>query len=247
MSFKNNNSKKILKTALITGSEGQLGRQFVAGLNSLNYKVIAFDIINEPINQDVDYFKVDIRDPDQIKNAIENIDNLDILINNAGVSCFSPFESRTIDELNNVIDVNLKGTIFMTQAIFKKYFKKQKYGCIVNIGSVYGKVSGDMRIYKEEDRRTPEIYGATKAAVINLTKYFAAYMAPYNVRVNSISPGGVYNNQSEDFVRKYSNKVPLGRMANENEFQTALEFLISHRSSYVTGQDIVVDGGLLVY
>ena len=103
------------------------------------------------------------------------------------------------------------------------------------------------QIYNKGDRRTPEIYGATKAAVINLTKYFAAYMASSNVRVNSISPGGVYNNQSDDFVRKYSNKVPLGRMANENELQSALEFLISNRSSYVTGQNIVVDGGLLVY
>ena len=104
-------------------------------------------------------------------------------------------------------------------------------------------VSGDMRIYKNGDRRTPEIYGATKAAVINLTKYFATYMAPNNVRVNCISPGGIYNNQDNDFVENYSKKVPMNRMGNENELLSTVEYLLSDQSSYVTGQNIIVDGG----
>ena len=103
-----------------------------------------------------------------------------------------------------------------------------------------------MRLYAEGDRRTPEIYGASKAAVINLTKYFAAYMAP-NVRVNCISPGGIFNNQDSDFVQMYSRKVPMERMGKEEELLSTLEYLISDESSYVTGQNIVVDGGLTAW
>jgi NAD(P)-dependent dehydrogenase (short-subunit alcohol dehydrogenase family) len=101
-----------------------------------------------------------------------------------------------------------------------------------------------MSIYNEGDRRTPEIYGATKAAVINLTKYFATYMAPNNVRVNCISPGGIYNNQDKEFIEKYSRKVPMNRMGYADELLGSLEYLLSDKSSYVTGQNIVVDGGL---
>jgi NAD(P)-dependent dehydrogenase (short-subunit alcohol dehydrogenase family) len=111
------------------------------------------------------------------------------------------------------------------------------------MGSIYGMVSGDMGIYNEGDRRTPEIYGASKAAVINLTKYFSAYMAPDNVRVNCISPGGIFNHQDKDFVTKYSNKVPMNRMGFEDELSSTLEYLLSSESSYVTGQNIAVDGG----
>ena len=100
------------------------------------------------------------------------------------------------------------------------------------------------KIYSKGDRRTPEIYGSTKAGVINLTKYLAAYMAPFNVRVNSISPGGVFNSQDKKFVENYSNKVPLGRMARAEELKSTLRFLIDEGSSYLTGENIVVDGGL---
>ena len=142
-----------------------------------------------------------------------------------------------------VMNVNLKGNILMTQLVYNKYFKVNKNGTIINIGSIYGIVSGDMSLYNEDDRRTPEIYGATKAAVINLTKYFATYMAQNNVRVNCISPGGIYNNQDKEFIEKYSRKVPMNRMGHADELLGSLEYLLSDKSSYVTGQNIVVDGG----
>ena len=100
-----------------------------------------------------------------------------------------------------------------------------------------------MNIYREGDRRTPEIYGASKAGLIHLTKYMSAYMAPFNVRVNSISPGGVFNNQDPKFVKKYSNKVPLNRMAKPSDLKSSLAFLTSPNSSYLTGQNIIIDGG----
>tara|TARA_B100000315_G_scaffold164043_1_gene152635 strand:- start:6026 stop:6739 length:714 start_codon:yes stop_codon:yes gene_type:complete len=237
-----------MKVALITGSESQLGKVYINRLLELNYRIIGFDAFPETENSRIEYFRVDITSQREISSVIEKIQgNIDVLVNNAGVSVFSSFEERTEEELDFVMGANLKGTILMIQAVFNRFFKPQKKGCIVNIGSIYGVVAGDMRIYNEEDRRTPEIYGATKAAVINLTKYFAAYMAPYNVRVNCISPGGIFNHQDSEFVSKYSLKVPMGRMGKETELLSTLEYLVSDESCYVTGQNIVVDGGLTVW
>ncbi len=235
-----------MKTVLITGSEGQLGSTYISRLLNLGHNVIGFDIVPQTKHKKIIYSKVDITKPQQIENALENLKSnttIDVLVNNAGVAVFTPFEERTEEDLDYVINVNLKGTIFMTQVVFNKFFKPQKKGCIVNIGSLYGVVSSDMGIYREDDRRSPEIYAATKAAVIQLTRYFAAYMAPYNVRVNCISPGGIFNHQDSEFVRKYSQKVPMGRMGDEKELLTTLEYLISDNSSYVTGQNILIDGG----
>ena len=209
----------------------------------MNYQVIGFDKADQ-VNNDIIFHQVDITKSTEITNALNDLNHeIHLLINNAGVSVFSPFEKRTEEELDQVINVNRKGTILITQAIFNRYFKPNKSGCIVNMGSIYGVVAGDMKIYNEGDRRTPEIYGATKASVINLTKYFAAYMAPYNVRANCISPGGIFNNQSEKFVTNYSRKVPMNRMGNDKELLSTLEYLISEDSSYLTGQNIIVDGG----
>ena len=236
-----------MKNVIITGSEGQLGRCFVSKLKALEYQVIGFDLADQ-VNDNIIYCQVDITNRSEIENALDELSqDIDILINNAGVSVFSPFEDRTDDELDFVIGVNLKGTILMTQAIFNRYFKHKKNGCVVNIGSIYGVIAGDMRLYNQGDRKTPEIYGATKAAVINLTKYFAAYMADYNVRVNCMSPGGILNNQDSEFIKKYSHKVPMARMGNEKDLLSTLEYLISDNSSYITGQNVVIDGGLTVW
>ncbi len=232
-----------MKTAVITGSEGQIGRVFSSKLAQLGYMVIGIDIVSEQSSSVDSYYQVDITQKSEIERVINNFDNVNVLINNAGTSAFSSFEDRTMEEIDVVMDVNIKGTILMTQLIYNNFFKEKKEGSIINMGSIYGMVSGDMRIYNEGDRRTPEIYGATKAAVINLTKYFSAYMAPDNVRVNCISPGGIFNHQDKDFVIKYSNKVPMKRMGFEDELSSTLEYLLSDGSSYVTGQNIVVDGG----
>ena len=238
-----------MKTAIITGSEGQLGKVFVEELLRLDFHVIGIDILEESNNEKIQYIQADITSKSSIEAKLSSstINKVDLLINNAGTSIFTPFEERTEEELDLVIGVNIKGLIFMTQTVFNYFLKPQKSGCIVNIASIYGLVAGDMNIYAEGDRRTPEIYGATKASVINLTKYFAAYMAPLNIRVNAISPGGVFNYQDNRFVQKYSNKVPLGRMANSSELLSTLKYLISEESTYVTGENIVVDGGLTTW
>ena len=233
-----------MKTAIITGSEGQLGQSFVSKLLELDYKVIGIDLV-EQVNDQIIYYKADITKKHEIESVLDSCnENVTVLINNAGTSVFSPFEERTEDEINLVMNVNIKGNILMTQLVYNNYFKANNKGNIINIGSIYGMVSGDMRIYNDGDRRTPEIYGATKAAVINLTKYFATYMAPNNVRVNCISPGGIFNEQDKDFIENYSKKVPMSRMGSEDELMSTIEYLLSEKSSYVTGQNIVIDGGL---
>jgi len=235
------------KTALITGSEGQLGRVFVSKLLDLGYQVVGFDLKNKSQNSQSTYYKVDISKPHQIEMALAKIDNVDLLINNAGTFVFTPFEERTESELDSLIGSHLKGTIFMTKAVFNKFFKPKSSGCVVNIGSIYGVVAADMGIYNQGDRRAPEIYGAVKAAIINLTKYFSVYMAPYKVRVNCISPGGVFNHQNPEFIEKYSARVPMGRMIKDQELLSTLEYLTSDDSSYTTGQNITVDGGLTAW
>ena len=123
---------------------------------------------------------------------------------------------------------------------------KKNNGCIINIASVYGVVSPDPRIYGKSGRNNSEVYGASKAAIIALTRYLAVHLAPH-VRVNAISPGGIYNHQSEDFVKNYENRTPLGRMANTEDIVGAAVFLASDASRYITGQNIVVDGGFTLW
>jgi len=232
-----------MNTAIITGSEGQLGQLFVLQLKRLGFKVIGIDLADQ-VNDEITYYQADITKKAEIDAVLSHHDeNISVLINNAGISVFKSFEERTEEEIDAVMDVNIKANILMSQAVFNKYYKSDNTGNIINIGSIYGVVSGDMRIYKNGDRRTPEIYGATKAAVINLTKYFATYMAPNNVRVNCISPGGIFNEQDKDFIDNYSKKVPMSRMGSEDELMSTIEYLLSEKSSYVTGQNIVVDGG----
>ena len=132
-------------------------------------------------------------------------------------------------------------------SLFDVAFGLQNLGdtIIVNVGSIYGLVAGDMSLYNKNDRKTSEIYGASKAAVIHLTKYLANYMGKFNVRVNCISPGGVLNKklQKKNFIKKYSKKPSLGRMANSKEILNTLIFLLNEDSDYITGQNLIVDGG----
>lgn len=238
-----------MKKIIITGCEGQLGRVFVDHLVAMGNIIIGIDVAPSTDNPLLDHYsQVDITDSNSIDHFFKNYDDsVDVLINNAGVSVFTPFEERTVDEIAYVLDVNVKGTILMTQNVFTRHFKAKKQGCIVNIGSIYGVCAGDMRLYNEGDRRTPEIYGASKAAVINLTKYFSAYMAPYHVRVNCLSPGGIQHTQDNEFVKKYANKVPMTRMGEAKELLSTIDYLIDGDSSYLTGQNIIIDGGFTVW
>ncbi len=242
------------KTILITGANGQLGQGLTSGLLKHGAFIYITDIQeeidkkfseklkNKKLNN-YQYIKMDISSEDSIIQAQTAINrSIDVLINNAGIAVFTPFEQRSEKELDQVLNVNLKGTILCSK-IFSQKMIQNKKGKIINVGSIYGTVPPDKKIYGNSDRNSSEIYGATKAGVIQLTKYLATYLAEYNIKVNTVSPGGIFNNQKEAFVDNYTKKTPLKRMAVVQDFIGIVCFLSSDESNYITGQNIIVDGG----
>ena len=242
------------KTVLITGASGQLGKVLCQGFLDAGSKVIGVDLIidDSKIIQDgkISYYPLDITVKQSVKNLFAKLykkyNSVDVLINNAGVSTFEPFEDRSEELFDWVLNVNLKGTFLCIQEFFRRQ-KNQGKGNIVNIASVYGLISPDPRIYRKGDRKNSEVYGATKAGIIQMTKYFAVHFSEKNIRVNAISPGGIFNPenpQSESFIGEYSKCNPIGRMANAEEMIGAILYLASDASTYVTGHNLVVDGGM---
>jgi NAD(P)-dependent dehydrogenase (short-subunit alcohol dehydrogenase family) len=175
-----------------------------------------------------------------------------ILINNAAIDAppnsdeqdTGPFETYPESSWQIMMDVNLKGTFFACQVI-GGHMAKSGGGNIINISSLYGVLSPDQRIYeyKEKPFFKPAAYSVSKAGVLGLTKYLATYWANHNVRVNTLTLGGVFNHQDETFLNNYVNKVPLGRMASEDDYNGAILFLASDASSYMTGSNLIIDGG----
>ena len=247
---KNNFSKK---TFLVTGSCGQLGSNTVKKLIKMNANIIAVDLkFKKKIkSKKIKYFELDISQSDMVDQLFANLKKkklyIDVLINNAGVSFFNPFEKRTEEELNNTINVNLKGTFYLIKN-FSKYSKRSNsIKKIINLSSIYSVISPDPTIYIGNDRRNSEIYGATKAGINQMTRYFSVHLAKKNILVNSVSPGGIFNNsspQSKSFIRKYCQKNPMKRMASVNEISNFILFMSSDECSYLNGQNIILDGGM---
>ncbi len=256
------------KIAVVTGGNGQLGTEYVKTLVLSGTKVAIFDvtkILNEELKKlskkyPIKLFTLDITNKKQIEKALKEIEinwgTPNILVNNAAVD--SPpganpkenqsFENYSIKTWNTVMNVTLTGTFLCCQVIGGKMSEKGG-GSIVNICSTYGLVSPNQSIYEYRKAKTavpfvkPVAYSVSKSGVLNLTRYLATYWAKKNVRVNTLTPGGVFNNQDEEFLKNYNSLVPMGRMAKRNEFNGALLFLVSDASSYMTGSNIVVDGG----
>ena len=155
---------------------------------------------------------------------------------------FADFEHYPEEAWDQVHDVNLKGAFLMSQAALP-FFKKNKVGVIVNISSTYGNVSANKSIYGDSGINSPVAYGTSKAALINFTRYLATHLADQNIRANCLSPGGVFNNQSEEFISNYTRLTPLGRMAEAEDDQGAILFLMSDASKYMTGANLIVDWG----
>ena len=235
-----------MKKVIITGANGQLGKVFTQALIDKGYFVYAVDINTNNL-KDTERLKpihLDIVNEIEVQQFFSSIQDLDILINNAGIGVFTPFEDRTATEFKKVMEVNLLGLFLMSQSAIK-IMKKCNGGKIVNIASIYGSTSSDERIYGTSGRNNSEVYSATKAGVINLTKYMAAHFGKYNIQTNSLSPGGIFNNQTEDFVLNYEYKTPMNRMGNVQDLLSTLFYLISEDTGYTNGQDIAVDGGFL--
>ena len=243
------------KIVLITGCSGQIGREITKLYLSLGTKVYGFDLNPLKINNKNFFFtRIDITNQKKIKFELENIfkkeKRIDIIINNAATSVFTSIEKRNNNELQKVFDLNVQSVINLIKYYYinnKKY--NLKSSSIINIASIYGFLSPDFKIYKKGERFSAEIYGATKASIIQMTKYFAVLFAKNNIRVNAISPGGILNKrlQTSRFIKNYSKRVPLNRMGNVEDLFTALVYLSSDYSKYGTGQNIIVDGGLSLH
>lgn len=250
------------RTIIITGAAGLLGSQYADGLSQVGANVVLADIslpqckileknIKNKYSTNPFSVKLDLTKQSSIKSMVSSIkkkySKIDVLVNNAAYQGnkkirSSGFENLKLDTWNQAIDVNLTGVFLCCQEVGKQMLK-QKNGNIINIASIYGIVAADQRIYGKSGQNSAAFYAATKSAIINLTRYLASYWNRTGIRVNTLSPGGVENNQDSTFKKKYSEKTMLGRMAKKDEYVGALIYLASDASSYMTGANLVVDGG----
>lgn len=258
------------KTAVITGGLGILGKNFCRGLAEAGANIAIIDLITDDANGfaksiETDYsvkcafYPCDVSIPEQVQTTIDQIaadfGEINILLNNAGgkssdiKACFAPFEDYSFKIWREIMSVNIDGVFLVAQAVGKQMIKQKKGGSIIQTGSIYGLVAPDQRIYEGSNYlgtqiNSPAVYTASKAAVLGLTKYLACYWAKDNIRVNSICPGGVESGQNDIFVKNYSNRIPMERMAKAEEMVGAVLYLASDNSAYTTGENITVDGGL---
>jgi NAD(P)-dependent dehydrogenase (short-subunit alcohol dehydrogenase family) len=258
------------KAVVITGGLGQLGRQFSLALLDRGAKVTILDVqVDEQkiadrfgkrhSDDNLFFLPVDITNRDSLVNGLNKViarwGAPHALINSAALD--SPpnapteenglFESYPENSWDRVMEVNVKGAFLCCQ-VFGGKMAEAGRGSIINICSTYGIVSPDQRIYEYRNRDgqsffKPVAYSASKSALLNLTRYLATYWAHKNIRVNTLTFGGVFNNQDEEFLEGYCARVPLGRMAREDEYNGAVIFLTSDASSYMTGSNLVIDGG----
>jgi NAD(P)-dependent dehydrogenase (short-subunit alcohol dehydrogenase family) len=197
-------------------------------------------------------FQIDLEDEKQIRRGFGDFlnwsDRIDILINNAAfvgtdniAGWSAPFEQQEMAAFRRAIEVNLTAGFLLSQ-LAAPHLRRSGHGAIVNIGSTYGLVGPDWSLYEGTEMANPAAYAASKGGILQLTRWLATTLAPH-IRVNAISPGGIARGQDEAFVARYRARTPLGRMATENDFRGALCFLASDASAYVTGHNLVVDGG----
>jgi len=260
------------RVAIITGGVGLLGTEFCRTLAEAGAAVAVVDLNASASQGTADSLMksgykalavpADITQPDSINAMVEKVlsefGRLDILVNSAALDPkFDPdavkkgmapgaFEDYPLEQWNAAMNVNLTGMFLVTQACVKPMIAQGKKGSVINICSTYGLNGPDQRIYVKDGQRVafkPVYYTVTKAGVMGFTKYLAAYYAGTEIRVNALTPGGVFNNHEDYFVKNYSAKTIIGRMANKDEMNGALLFLASQASSYMTGNNVVVDGG----
>jgi len=232
-------------TVAIVDIDEEMARQKIAGLNydNLRNKLLVYQADVSVKDQVIDTFRKIHLEFGRINGLVNcfhfkgNTRKLDTSSN-----FFAGFEDYPEEAWDMVHNVNLKGTFLMSQAAIP-YLKKAGGGVIVNISSTYGNVSANKSIYGNSGINSPVAYATSKAAIINLTRYIATHYAEHGIRSNVLSPGGVYNNQSDEFVINYSRLTPLNRMASAEEYQGAILFLMSEASSYMTGANLIVDGG----
>lgn len=259
------------KVALVVGGRGRLGSSFCKALAAQGVIVISADISDLKTGSKIDGIEdvsVDVTDPDSVNHMVDHVlstyQRIDILVytvTGKSLDAYSPYTDSTLKGWRHITQIELDGLFLMSQAV-GRVMEKQKGGNMVFVSSIYGLVANDHRIYAksnldkvynpngQQTKRmcSPAVYNVVKAGVISLARYLAAYWAEAGIRVNVITPGGVsHPDENKDFVEAYSNRVPMGRKAEINEMDGALLYLVSDTASYVTGHNLVVDGGWTIW
>lgn len=256
------------KIAFVTGGARNLGYDMALALaeagadvaisaRSLDRAAAAAEKIAGITGRTVLPLQLEITDEGQVEAVVVSIlakfGRIDILVNNAGnvtsTPETAPFEKRSLSDWQNTIATNLTGVFLCSKHVVAKAMKLQRSGVIINIGSTTGVIGKDRRVYKGTSMGGATLdYHAAKGGVISMTRDMAVYLAPENIRVNCISPGGFWRNQPEAFVKAYSETIPMGRMGQDGkEMKGAVVFLASEASSYCTGHNLVIDGGLSIW
>ncbi|TME34094.1 MAG: SDR family oxidoreductase [Chloroflexi bacterium] len=259
------------RVALVTGGAGLLGRRYCEALLQAGARVVIGDVDGagaEALAAELDTertlgLKLDVTNEasvnDATQRAVQRFKRLDILVNNAALTVrggserlspadyFAPFESYKREVWQRAVDVNLTGMLLCAQAAGRQMLHQDPPGGVM---LTYGVVAPDQRVYDgvrspyaDATFNTPVSYAVTKTAVLGLTRYLATYWGKNNIRVNALTPHGVYDNHDDAFVRNFVYRSPLGRMARNDEYRGALLFLVSDASSYMTGANLIVDGG----
>jgi len=257
------------KTVLVTGAAGLQGQRVTRGLAAHGADIAVVDIeadgaaelatsLAEEYDVKAQPFVCDVSQPKSVgemtAKVIDAFGSIHVLHNNAAgktadvADFFTPFEEFSYQVWQEIMNVNIGGMFLVAQAVGKHMAGRGKGGSIIQTASTYGLVGPDFRIYEGShylghEITTPAVYSASKAAVVGLTRYLATYWGQNNIRVNTLVPGGIESGQNQSFVDNYSSRTPLGRMARADEMVGAVVYLASEASSYLTGQEIVVDGG----
>jgi NAD(P)-dependent dehydrogenase (short-subunit alcohol dehydrogenase family) len=251
------------RVALITGGAGHLGRTFAEALAELGASVVIVDRATDACAAAADTLRrhaggealgvsADLADPAApaavVARALEAFGRIDVLVNNAAFTGASglegyavPFPDQSLEAWDAALRVNLTVAFLLVKAA-RAALEVSGNGVVVNVASIYGVVGPNMGLYEGTTMGNPAAYGATKGGLVQLTRYLATVLAP-KVRVNAISPGGIERGQDEAFVRRYASLTPLRRMGREEDLKGVMAFLASDASAYVTGQNLLVDGG----
>jgi len=252
------------KVVVVTGGAGLIGQEFVraiieqngiaiiADINKNEGQRVSNELSNKLKSNKIDFFELDITSKKSLQECISYLDNkygrIDALVNNAyprNKNYGRHFFDVEYDDFVENVGMNLGGCITPSQ-LFSLYFQKQGYGNIINISSIYGVISPKFEIYNNTEMTMPVEYAAIKSGMLHLTKYMAKYFKGKSIRVNAISPGGILNGQSKNFLREYNNQCSGKGMLDASDLSGTLIFLLSNMSQHINGQNIIVDDGFIL-
>jgi NAD(P)-dependent dehydrogenase (short-subunit alcohol dehydrogenase family) len=236
------------KVIIVTGGNGLIGKEIIKSIEREGGLCMNFDINHE--NDIKNYLvKCDITNKSSVIDSIKFVHTyfgrIDGLVNNAYPRTKDwglKFEDIPLDSWKENVDWQLNSYFFITQQV-AAYMKESRKGSIVNIGSMYGVVGPDFTVYDGTTMTMPAAYAAIKGGIVNFTRYLSSYLGPHQIRINVVSPGGIFDNQNPIFVENYNKKVPMRRTGLPDDISPAVVFLLSDEAKYITGQNIVVDGG----